>query len=297
MYRIFFISFIFLFSGEVSIFSDYPLIRYTVKSRDPLYTQQQQDVEAWYSGSEEKLPLAIYRYVPRPSEDLFSVAAAFNLSYETLATLNSWDAPGLFSKGTEILIPNIPGIFSPENPSNSWEKNIAKSRINLQGIRVKIKFGRSENQEILFYPGEKFTSTERIRFLGNLFSSPIPSGAITSGFGYRPNPFTGRPSFHPGIDFRAPIGTSVKAARDGTVSASGALEIYGFYVIIDHEGEYQTLYAHLNEILVTNGLFVNAGDIIALSGNSGISTGPHLHFEIRRKGSPLDPARLTSLRE
>ena len=101
-------------------------------------------------------------------------------------------------------------------------------------------------------------------------------------------------SFHPGVDLRASTGTPVMAARDGTVLETGTLEIYGLFVIINHDGGYQSVYAHLDEILVSEGQIVDAGDRIALSGNSGVSTGPHLHFEIRRNGKPADPSRLTS---
>jgi murein DD-endopeptidase MepM/ murein hydrolase activator NlpD len=90
------------------------------------------------------------------------------------------------------------------------------------------------------------------------------------------------------------MNTEVLAPRDGKVIETGTLEIYGHFVIIDHDGGYQSVYGHLNEILVSEGQMVDAGEVIALSGNSGISTGPHLHFEIRRDGKPVDPSRLTS---
>lgn len=286
---------IFIIFPILPIFGEYPLIRHTVKSRDPLYSQQQQDVEMWYTGEPKDLPLSIYRYIPRDSEDIFAVAAAFNLSYETLATLNRWDSPVLFRTKIEMLVPNIPGIFIPLAPGKRHESRIGASRINVRAVDVVIHSLDGKKQEFRFYPGEKFSAEERIRFLGSLFSSPLAEGKLSSGFGYRPSPFTGRNSFHPGIDFHTDIGTAVMAARDGEIEQTGTLRIYGNYIIIKHKGNYQTLYAHLNKILVSRGDVVQAGDTIALSGNSGISTGPHLHFEIRRDGSPIDPVRLTAL--
>lgn len=275
-------------------FGDYPLIHYTIESRDPLYSQQQQDVEIWYSGRGESPPLTIYRYIPRPSEDLFSVAAAFNLPYDALATLNSWDAPGLLTAGKEVLVPNIPGLFIPANPIGNWERQLVGSSRSSDPSGVKVSIKAGSHRKFSFFPGDKFTPEERIRFLGSLFTSPMADGKITSSFGYRPNPFTGGISFHPGVDLRASTGTPVMAARDGTVLETGTLEIYGLFVIINHDGGYQSVYAHLDEILVSEGQIVDAGDRIALSGNSGVSTGPHLHFEIRRNGKPADPSRLTS---
>jgi murein DD-endopeptidase MepM/ murein hydrolase activator NlpD len=102
-------------------------------------------------------------------------------------------------------------------------------------------------------------------------------------------------TFHPGIDLRAATGTPVYAARDGIVGETGTLAIYGYYIILNHDGGFQSVYAHLEKILVTKGTSVTAGTLIAESGNSGVSTGPHLHFEIRRNGIPTDPSRLTSI--
>ncbi len=285
-----------LILNGASLFGEYPLIGMTIQSRDPLYRQQQQDVEDWYSGRKEPPPLAIYRYVPRPSEDLFSVAAAFNLPYESLATLNGWDAPGLITAGKDLLVPNRPGIFVPENPKNEWEQKLSDTRSSNEYLKVTLIEGASK-KIYKFFPGEKFDAGERIRFLGSIFASPLPGCRITSPFGYRIDPFTGNLSFHPGIDLRASIGTPVLAARDGKISETGTLEKYGYFVIISHEGSYESVYAHLDEIIVTEGTAVNAGEIIARSGNSGISTGPHLHFEIRKGGIPVDPAGLTALKE
>jgi len=294
--RVLFIGLILGMGIPDSVPADYPLIQVTSISRDPLYAQQQQDVEDWYAGRGDGLPLILYRYVPRRSEDLFAVAAAFNLPYESVATLNGWDAPGLLSPGVELLVPNQPGVFVPETPRTRWEQGLVEDRSEVSAVSVVIDDEKS-SRRWLFYPGERFSSSERIRFLGSLFSSPLELSDVTSPFGYRSNPFLGGTAFHPGIDLRADIGTPVKAARSGVVSQTGTLEIYGLFVIISHDGGYESVYAHLDRILVDAGQAVEAGETIALSGNSGISTGPHLHFEIRKNGIPADPMRLTALRD
>jgi len=289
-----FIALILLVCCAAHTHGDYPLIRYTVESRDPLYSQQQEDVELWYGGDKHTVSLAIFRYKPLVSEDLFSVAAAFNLPYDALATLNSWEAPAFFDAKDEVLIPNIPGIFIPKAPMGKWERMLSKSLRKGDSVSIQVVQKEGTSKEFEFFPGNKFTAEERVRFLGSLFSSPVAAGRITSPFGYRPDPFTGKPSFHPGIDLRVSTGTPVLAVRDGVIYDKGWVERYGYFVIVNHDGGYQSVYAHLDAILVEKKDLVDAGDLIALSGDSGISTGPHLHFELRRGGVPIDPSRLTS---
>ncbi|MGH7499529.1 MAG: M23 family metallopeptidase [Gemmatimonadales bacterium] len=94
---------------------------------------------------------------------------------------------------------------------------------------------------------------------------------------------------HPGIDVAIPEGSVVRASGGATVRQVGEDPEYGLFVLLDHAGEYQTMYGHLSRILVTSGKRVAAGEVIGLSGNTGHSTAPHLHFEIREKGVSLDP--------
>ena len=94
---------------------------------------------------------------------------------------------------------------------------------------------------------------------------------------------------HPGLDIAVPVGTQVRASGGATVNQIGDDPEYGLYVLLDHPEEYQTMYGHLSRIIVTDGQNVEAGEVIGLSGNSGRSTAPHLHFEIRQRGTSLDP--------
>lgn len=131
-------------------------------------------------------------------------------------------------------------------------------------------------------------------FLSTDKAMPI-NGTVTSGYSERKNPFYVENSgseeyeFHRGIDIEAPIGTSVFSYSDGTVITTSASNSYGNYIIVSH-GNYDTLYAHLDTIVVNKGDKVNAGQTIAFSGNTGRSTGPHLHFEVRVSGEAVDPA-------
>jgi murein DD-endopeptidase MepM/ murein hydrolase activator NlpD len=97
---------------------------------------------------------------------------------------------------------------------------------------------------------------------------------------------------HPGLDIAVPVGSLVRASGAGTVAQAGSDPEYGYFVLLQHRDSYQTMYGHLSRILVDSGLAVQSGDVIGLSGNSGRSTAPHLHFEIRRQGVSLDPLTL-----
>ena len=119
---------------------------------------------------------------------------------------------------------------------------------------------------------------------------PVKS-RITSEYGTRKDPFTGKPKKHRGIDFAGKIGTELMAVAPGRVVSAGERVGYGTTVEIDHGLGFTTLYAHLSQILVSRGDWVRPGTVIGLAGSSGRSTGPHLHYEIRYKGTPFDPTK------
>lgn len=114
-------------------------------------------------------------------------------------------------------------------------------------------------------------------------------GLITSPFGYRTHPIFGTVIYHSGIDIGVVSGTAVSAADSGTVIYSGWAGGYGYFVMIDHGDGIVSCYGHNEELLVQEGDKVSKGDVISLSGSTGYSTGPHLHFEVRQDGEPIDP--------
>ncbi|HEV2125537.1 MAG TPA: M23 family metallopeptidase [Chloroflexota bacterium] len=115
-------------------------------------------------------------------------------------------------------------------------------------------------------------------------------GPVTSWFGRRAG-FWGVLAYHTGVDVSLPIGSVVVSTADGVVIYAGYRSDYGYTVEIQHDGALSTLYAHLSRPLVRPGQYVTQGQVVALSGNTGISTGPHLHYEVRLNGSPIDPTR------
>lgn len=130
--------------------------------------------------------------------------------------------------------------------------------------------------------------------VGKSFIAALPNirpitGLISSDFGMREHPILKRILFHAGTDFSAPVGTKVLATADGTVAFSGFDKGYGKTVTINHPNGYQTVYAHLSKTVIRQGQHVNRGDVIAFSGNTGLSTGPHLHYEVHKDNIQVNP--------
>jgi murein DD-endopeptidase MepM/ murein hydrolase activator NlpD len=124
---------------------------------------------------------------------------------------------------------------------------------------------------------------------------PVEAGYYSSNYGYRIDPITGRSTFHTGVDIIASPGTPVMAAAGGVVATSAFVPEYGNIVEVDHDNGLTTRYAHLSRSLVKVGDVVMKGQVIARVGATGRTTGPHLHFEVREKGIPLNPNRFLSL--
>jgi len=121
--------------------------------------------------------------------------------------------------------------------------------------------------------------------------TPLPKNLakITSPFGIRIHPTLGRPIKHNGVDFGSGLGADVYAASDGMVVLAQYNKTYGNYVIIKHNDGISSVYAHLDKIIVSKGYAVKKGDVIGYTGSTGRTSGPHLHYEIRIKGIPVDP--------
>lgn len=127
-----------------------------------------------------------------------------------------------------------------------------------------------------------------------LARSPMDQPVVTSPFGLRWSGIL--PRTHHGVDLRAPTGTEVRTMAAGQVRFAGGMNGYGNVIWIDHRGDLLTAYAHLSEILVSPGATVVSGQVVGLSGNTGTSTAPHLHFEVWQNGRPVDPIGFLGLR-
>ena len=121
-------------------------------------------------------------------------------------------------------------------------------------------------------------------------TTAVMPGRVSSSYGWRKDPIDGQTKFHKGVDLAMPVGHDVPAARKGEVAFAGEVNGYGLTVVVRHDDQTATRYAHLSQILVNPGDTVSAGQTIALSGSSGKSTGPHLHFEVIEAGQSVDPS-------
>ena len=130
--------------------------------------------------------------------------------------------------------------------------------------------------------------------LGFDYCTPV-MGTLTSDFGYREHPVQGEERFHYGLDIAAAAGTEISCFADGTVTAVGESSSYGKYITVSHRGGFSTLYAHCSRILAASGVSVKEGDAIAEVGETGVATGPHLHFELHQGSQYLNPIYYVSL--
>lgn len=131
----------------------------------------------------------------------------------------------------------------------------------------------------------------RLREENFLAGNPVRIGYLSSTFGQRIDPFHGALAFHKGVDYAGPPGSDIVATGAGIVTAAGSQTGYGLMVEINHGDGITTLYAHASKVLVRPGDIVHEGQAIAILGSTGRSTGPHVHYEVRRNGSPVNPAR------
>lgn len=146
-------------------------------------------------------------------------------------------------------------------------------------------------QQAIFHKIETILATRQLQALSWPTQIPVIDALSTSGFGWRNDPFTGTRTFHEGIDLAAPAGSAILAAAPGKIVFSGINSNYGLMAEIDHGQGIKTRYAHAQSFFVRSGDLVRAGQQIGLVGNSGRSTGSHLHFEIRIHGIAQNPQK------
>lgn len=232
-------------------------------------------------------------HIVKEGETLSAIAAQYNLDVDTLEGANP-DLKADLHPGDQLLIlPEKGALHTVRNGDTLWWIANAYHAEMAAILKANGKTGEElAIGETLFVPGgKKPKETDRLvaraetavsRGSSSRFLWPT-EGELTSGFGHR----WGRN--HDGIDLANEIGTPVRASRAGRVSYSGWLSGYGRTVMIEHEQGYTTVYGHLSESFVAEGQYVKAGQRIAAMGNTGYSTGPHLHFEVRKNGTPINP--------
>jgi murein DD-endopeptidase MepM/ murein hydrolase activator NlpD len=237
-------------------------------------------------------------HILQPGETISSLMVRYNLSLAAIVGAN----PGISSLdrlpvGLELLIPPGEGMVVALEPEQTvldlvkiyGVSPVALARANQIGSPTDLRPG-----QMLFLPGvtprHALDRLAEVRERENTYIWPV-HGRLTSFFGPR-RLGMGTSNFHTGLDIAAPTGTPVVAARAGTVTFAGwSNRGFGNLVKIRHAGGAETWYAHLSRILVTVGQQVRQGEVVGRIGSTGISTGPHLHFEVHEGGRPHDPLR------
>lgn len=197
----------------------------------------------------------------------------------------------------ELRVPTVsPGTASPVAPRSAGQGGPfipAPSVPSFEHLDALV--GRidevADHQSDLFVLFESRLLERRLQGLLIPSTRPVTDGSTGSGFGFRTDPFTGRPALHMGLDFPADVGTPILAAAGGVVLSTDYHAAYGNLVEVDHGRGLVTRYAHASKVHVKAGDIVKRGQTIAAVGNTGRSTGPHLHFEVLVDGVPQDPAK------
>ncbi len=232
----------------------------------------------------------IVQYTVKKNDTLFTIASRCLIPYDAIVSLNGFRDTVSLAPGTLILIPSSPGIFLQHDKNRNDLDILLHARlISKKPQKINI---RNQNKIVAFdfFPGERFSSTERVFFLKPDFILPVEKAKLTSPFGMRKDPFTGELHHHSGVDLAAPEGTTVRAARTGIVKYIGFDTVLGNYIIIAHDNSIETIYGHLKTMQVRLNQKVNSGTILGTVGTTGRSTGPHLHFEIRILSAAKNPA-------
>ncbi|MDR0378069.1 MAG: M23 family metallopeptidase [Spirochaetaceae bacterium] len=238
--------------------------------------------------------LSYSAYTVSSGDTIGEIVRNFGLNQDTLISLNGIKNSRMLSIGQVLRIPNQDGILYTVKTGDSLGAVAEKYQADSKDIqRVNELFSEQINVgSSLFIPGAQLEQAALQEINGELFIWPV-RGYITSPYGYRSSPFSpGNRQFHTGLDIGSPMGTPIRAAMSGRVSAAGYNDITGNYVVITHHSGYRTLYGHMSVIRVKTGAYVKSGERIGDVGNSGLSTGPHLHFTVYKNGITVNPRTL-----
>lgn len=240
-------------------------------------------------------------YTVQPGDTLYNIAIRKKINVDTVLSANR-NVKGLNSLriGQKLRIPNQKGIFHKVQKGQTITNIASAYKINAQKILEANNISKPENISAgkeIFIPGAKLLPSTQQYLLGSEigFLQPVNGGWLSSGYGYRRDPFTAEIRFHTGVDIATYYGASIRASKRGIVTFSGWQQGYGNIVVIKHPDGYFTKYAHAMKNLVSKGDYVRQGQTIALVGSTGRSIGPHLHFEICKNGQLINPSSFISL--
>lgn len=246
------------------------------------------DLAASEAPPDEGLFYTVYRVVK--GDTISEIADRHGVTTDAIVTFNAIKNARTLSIGRYLKVPTINGILYEAKAGDTAAALAESYKISEDRIREVNRLGEGpvEAGRPLFLPDARLSSWTLREISGDLFSWPI-RGWISSWYGWRNDPFTGSRSFHTGVDIGGYKGQPVKAAMEGVVSATGYSTTSGNYVVIRHHSGYSTLYAHLDRIDVKPGKSVTQATTIGAVGNTGYSTGSHLHFTVSKHGRTMNP--------
>lgn len=246
--------------------------------------------------SNEKLPdpspelikhldkLVVKTHTVITGENLWTIAAKYGTNMPSLRSTNLLDST-IVRTGQKLIVFNKRGLLHKVKAGDTMESIANKYKCSIEKLTIVGNFvpGNELKPETLV-----FVPNAQIKFED--FLMPV-YGRLTSRFGMRRHPIFGERRFHEGIDLSKYYGAPVRAAREGRVIYADEKSGYGNCVMLRHGEGFVTLYGHLSAILVANGQWIKKGQLLGRIGSSGWSTGPHLHFEVRKNGRPINPRR------
>jgi murein DD-endopeptidase MepM/ murein hydrolase activator NlpD len=229
-------------------------------------------------------------YKVQKGDTVSQIAEIYGVTVDSIVTFNRITNTRALSIGKHLKIPSMNGILYDVKAKDSLDSIAESYKISRERI---VEANELSSDELapglaLFLPDARMSSLTLREINGDLFRWPL-RGWITSWYGWRNDPFTGSRSFHTGLDIGAAHGQTVVAAMEGVVSAVGYSAVAGNYIVLSHHSGYSTMYAHLSSTLVKTGQRVNQSAAIGRVGNTGYSTGPHLHFTVNKHGRTLNP--------
>jgi murein DD-endopeptidase MepM/ murein hydrolase activator NlpD len=229
-------------------------------------------------------------YRVRRGDSVSRIAARYSLSMDAIIASNGISNARRLREGENLKIPNMDGIpytLRKDDTLGKISKNMGvplEAILDANDIQDDIIAAGTQ----LFIPGARMKKEDLHLAMGDAFIYPV-RGRLTSGYGWRNDPISGVRRYHAALDMAVPEGTTVKAAMDGRIATVGYNATYGRYIIVSHGSGFQTMYAHLSNVLVKENAWVLQGAKIGESGNTGYSTGPHLHFAVYKNGRAVNP--------
>lgn len=239
-------------------------------------------------------PLDYVVYAVKKGDIVGEIAAKYGVSQDAVISINKLRNTRTLQIGQLLKIPSMDGICYTVKKGDTPEKIADYYKISLEKLALVNNISNNNALKAgsaVFVPDAKLDWVTLQEINGDLFRAPIHGRfRITSRYGWRRDPFTGRRSFHNGIDLATYRGAPIYPSLGGTVAATGYSKVYGNYVIIRHHSGYQSLYGHMDSILTSRGQYVTTQSKIGKVGTTGRSTGPHVHFTIYKNGATINPA-------